>query len=262
MPSKTLLTALTACLAVAGCAGDDIVRTNEMEATAGLNDVSHEFVRVTQVGHPIWRPVDLHLFAAPIGSFETGFAEFGELTEALMPPPEHVPVLPFFGVGPGAPHAPPYRHELAEGLAANDLVDRHLYPVSAFSAKSGKGVYLVGMLVPQPGIRGRSPDFESGRIVPNTVLPITLEGVAIRNGELFDPFFLPESEIPPLDESVAPQFAGVEGYSHLPFFTADNQLLGPPGTPVEGRYRYEIKMRDKEGNGWNIVARFQVRRNP
>ena len=56
MPSKTLLSALTACLAVAGCAGDDIVGTNEMEATAGLNDVSHEFVRVTQVGHPIWRP--------------------------------------------------------------------------------------------------------------------------------------------------------------------------------------------------------------
>ena len=151
-----------------------------------------------------------------------------------MPPPEHVPVLPFFGVGPGAPHAPPYRHELAEGLTANDLVDPHLYPVSAFSARSGKGVYLVGMLVPQPGITGRSPDFESGRIVPNTVLPITLEGVAIRNGQLFDPFLLPESEIPPLDESVAPRFAGVEGYSHLPFFTADNQLLGPPGTPVQG----------------------------
>ena len=105
-------------------------------------------------------------------------------------------------------------------------MDRHLYPASAFSAKSGKGVYLVGMLVPQPGIRGRSPDFESGRIVPTMVLPITLEGVAIRNGELFDPFLLPESEIPPLDESVAPQFAGVDA-------TAISRSL-PRGQPAPG----------------------------
>jgi hypothetical protein len=260
--SKMLAAALAGGCAITACGSDDAVQPNAAPETAAARiGGSTDHLRVRRVGHPIWRPVDIHLFTAPIGSFETGFAEFGAVISGLMPPPEHIEVLPFFGVGPGAAHAPPYGHELAEGMAANDLTDRHVFPVSAFSARSGNGVYLVFMLVPRPGTRGRSPDFEVGPIIPNAVHPITISGVAIRDGESFDPFLAPESEIPRLNRRVAPQFAGMQGYSHLPFFTATNQLLGPPGTPAEGRYRYEMRMRDKEGNGWNLIARFQVRKN-
>jgi hypothetical protein len=81
-----------------------------------------------------------------------------------------------------------------------------------------------------------------------------------RNGETFDPILVQGLEISPLNESVAPQFAGVEGHSHIPLFIADNQFFGPANTPPEGRYRYEIAMRDQAGNGWDITAQFVVRK--
>jgi hypothetical protein len=260
MHRSALATVLATSLVIAGCMGDDPVRPDDTPALNPRNSQSQGLARITPVGDPIWRPVDFHLFTAPIGTAATGFAEFGELIQALLPPPEHIPIPPLFGVGPGAPHAPPYDQELAEGVAANGLVDRHSFPASAFSTETGNGVYLVTMIVPEPGVTGRSPDFASGPIVPNSLFPLSVDGIATRNGETFDPILVQGLEIPPLDESVAPQFAGVEGHSHIPLFIADNQFFGPANTPPEGRYRYEIAMRDQVGNGWDITAQFVVRK--
>jgi hypothetical protein len=247
-------------LAAAGCAGDGPVRPDATSPSYARSSTSQGLARVKPVGDPSWRPVDFHLFTAAIGTFESGFAEFFALGERLLPPPNHIPIPPVFGVGPGAAHEPPYDRELAEGVDANGLDDRHSFPASAFSAEPGNGVYLVWMIVPDPGVAGRSPDFASGPIIPNALFPLTVTGVATRNGESFDPFLVAGFEIPPLDESVAPQFAGVEGHSHIPFFIADNQLFGPANTPPEGRYRYEITIRDQVGNGWDVTAQFVVRK--
>ncbi|HEX6107727.1 MAG TPA: hypothetical protein VFZ26_19230 [Gemmatimonadales bacterium] len=250
---------LLAGLAVSACV-DDPVRPEADSRSELRGSTSQGLARITPVGDPIWRPVDFHLFTAPIGSFETGFAEFGEVVDRLMPPPEHMPALPFYGIGPGIPHGPPYDRELAEGVTRLGFEDRHSFPASAWSAESLNGVYLVWMLVPDPGVTGRSPDFASGPIIPNSLFPMTLAGVVTRDGEPFDPAFIPPSELAPLDGTVAPRFAGVEGHSHLPIFTAESHLLAPPGTPVEGRYRFEITLRDSEGNGWDITSQFVVRK--
>ncbi len=255
-----LISTLAASLAVAGCAADGSLRPTDTDAAAAHGRESKDFLVLERIRHPIWKPVDFQMFTAKIGSFESGFAEFGAVTEALLPPPKHVPALPAFGTGPGSPHGPPYGRELAKSVAANGFVDRHIFGPAAFSAKTENGVYLVFMIVPRPGTNGRSPDFRSGPIIPNAVFPITIKGVAFRNGEVFDPFLAPESELPPLDEKVAPRFAGMDGHSHIPIFLADNQLLGPPNTPEYGWYRYLITLKDRDGNGWRIVARFQVRR--
>jgi hypothetical protein len=50
----------------------------------------------------------------------------------------------------------------------------------------------------------------------------------------------------------------VEGHSDFPFFTVTAQLFGPANTPLTGRYRYEITMRDQAGNGWDITAQFEA----
>jgi hypothetical protein len=247
-------------LATAGCTGDDPLRPDATSPSYARSSTSQGLARAKPVGDPIWRPVDFHLFTAAIGSFESEFAEFTALIEALLPPPNHIPLPPVFGVGPGAPHDPPYDRELAEGVDANGLDDRHSFPASAFSAESENGVYLVWMTVPDPGVTGRSPDFASGPIIPNALFPLVVSSIATRNGQPFDPF-LGELEVPALDESVAPQFAGVEGHSHLPIFTATSQTFAiDPGTPPEGRYRYEITMRDQAGNGWDITTQFIVRK--
>jgi hypothetical protein len=261
MQWRSLLSPLTAILALAGCADDDITRPTSAESMAAREDALPDFIRLREVGDPTWEPVDFHLFTAPLGTPESGFAEFGELVEALWPAPEHLPISPALGIGPGAPHGPPYRRELAKAVKANGLVDRDVFPAVAFSARSGNAVYLAGTLIPRARARGRSPDFDAGWIIPNRVMPITVSGISQRNGESFDPFLAPETDIPALDEDLAPQFGDLDGHSHIPFITGDNQLFGPPGTPVQGFYRYQITMRDRTGSGWNIVARFRVRQN-
>ncbi len=250
---------LVACLALAACVDDPVRPTTDFPVEEHRS-ATQELARITRVGNPIWRPVDFHLFTGPIGDFETGFAEFGELTEKLMPPPEHRPALPFYGTGPGRAHGPPYNRELAQGVRRLGVQDRQSFRAAAFSTESLNGVYLVWMLVPSPGVTGRSPDFVSGPIIPNSLFPMVISGAVTRNGEPFDPAFIPPSELAPLDETVAPRFANVDGHSHLPVFLAESQLFGPPGTPVQGRYRFVIRLRDKEGNGWNIVSPFTVRR--
>jgi hypothetical protein len=254
--SATLVVGLVA----AGCTGDDPVRPDVTSPSYARSSTSQGLARVKRVGDPIWRPVDFHLFTAPIGS-PPNFAGFAATTEALLPPPNHEPDVPLLGIGPGAPHAPPYDRELAAGVAASGFVDRHSFPASAFSGENG--VWLAWMTVPDPGVTGRSPDFASGPIIPNSLFPIEVDGIATRNGEAFDPAligFVGATEVPPLDERVAPRFAGVEGHSHFPFFTVTAQLFGPANTPLTGRYRYEITMRDQAGNGWDITAQFVVRK--
>jgi hypothetical protein len=246
-------------LAIAACV-DNPVRPESESPSELRSSTSQGLARIKPVGDPIWRPVDFHLFSAAIGSFETEFAEFGEVTEQLMPPPEHVPALPFYGTGPGIPHDPPYERELAEGVTRLGLEDRHSFPASAFSTESLNGVYLVWMLVPDPGVTGRSPDFVLGPIIPNSLFPMTITGAVTRDGASFDPSFIPPTELAPLDETVAPRFAGMDGHSHLPIFIAESQLFAPPGTPVEGRYRFELTLRDTEGNGWDIASQFIVRK--
>jgi hypothetical protein len=51
------------------------------------------------IGDPIWKPVDCHVFSAPVGTAETGYAEAFETFASLLPPPNHV-AHPDLGIGP------------------------------------------------------------------------------------------------------------------------------------------------------------------
>src|SRR3989442_11105670 len=77
-------------------------------------------VRLSPIGNPTWKSVDFHLFSAPVGTADTGYAEFLATTLAILPPPNHV-FDPALGVGPGAPHPRPYDSEIADGVEALDF---------------------------------------------------------------------------------------------------------------------------------------------
>src|SRR5262249_38663363 len=158
------------------------------------------------------------------GTAATGYAEFADTSLALLPPPNHV-FHPDLLVGPGAPHAPPYDSELADGVADLGLHAGVRFGTSEFS--TGQGVYLSWMNVPSPRTTGPSPDFTSGPIVPNSLFPMHVSGVSYHNNEVFDPFFA-DFLVPALDASLTPPFA-VDGHSHFPVFTADNADFGPAG---------------------------------
>ena len=206
-------------------------------------------VKISPIGNPTWRPVDFHLFSAPVGTAESGYAEFGETMLALLPPPNHV-ANPFLGVGPGAPHQPPYDSELAAGVTALGFHEGVQFRTAEFS--NGMGVWVVWMNIPAPGITGSSPDFVSGPIIPNSLFPIHDEGNDYHNGAFFS--FMGSFDVPALDQIGF----NVDGHSHFPVFFADNADFGPPGANLNGSYQYQFTIVDATGNGWRIEAHFTV----
>ena len=210
-------------------------------------------VETERIGHPIWRPVDCHLFSAPVGTAESGYAEYSETVASILPPPRHQP-HPVLGIGPGSPHRPPYNKELARGVAAQEFREERRFSRREFS--SGEGVFLACMVVPSPGARGSSPDFRYGKIIPNRLFPIAVDGAAFQRGRLFDPNF--DFQVPALTAQLDPPF-DVDGHSHFPVFFATNADFGPTGD-LRGRYRYDIEMRDASGQGWRLQAYFVIGR--
>src|SRR5689334_7303586 len=102
-------------------------------------------VQLTAIGKPVWQPADIHTFSAPVGNFDDGFAEFSETEQAILPPPNHL-FDPAIGTVPGAPHAGPYDHELADGLNALGIATQNRFSLSAFNDPNA--VWLTWMTVP------------------------------------------------------------------------------------------------------------------
>ena len=217
-------------------------------------DGKPKVVHLEKIGDPTWKPIDFHLFAAPIGTADSGYAEFLQTTLSILPPPNHV-FHPQLGVGPGAPHQPPYDSEIDDGVENQGYRESNRFRDGEFS--SGSGVFLAWMNVPHHGTTGSSPDFASGPIISNSLFPIHASGVAYHNDEVFDPYLVPDVDVPPLDGNLDPPF-DVDGHSHFPFFTATTADFGPPGGKLKGSYVYKIDMTDTQGNGWHIEAHFSV----
>jgi hypothetical protein len=234
---------------------------NKMKAILGITvvtlaaivaPIARAAVIVTTVGTPTFVPSDFHLFAAPIGTAATSYAELFQTLGAILPPPDHV-LNPIVGIGPGAPHAGPYDHEIGQGVAANGFVESTTFPVADYS--NGMGVLLAFMVVAGPGsATGSSPDFTSGPIIPNAILPLTATFNTFTNGALNDSSGT--SVVPAVDQIDVPSFAGLEGYSHIPFFFEDNFDFA--SQKIAGDYEYRIALLDANGNGYDIVAPFQV----
>jgi hypothetical protein len=208
-------------------------------------------VHLTRVGDPIWKPVDFHMFSAPLGTAESGYVEFMETTLGLLPEPYHT-LHPELGVGPGTAHNPPYDQEMADGVAAQGYRETMRFRPPEF--RKGMGVWTAWMNVPDPGTTGSSPDFGSGPIIPNELFPIHVTANSTRNGAPYSAVF--DGYVPALD-AVNPPFL-VDGHSHFPFFLADNADFGPPGTQVNGTYQWNVTMRDSAGNGWDIQVDFII----
>ena len=213
-------------------------------------------VRIDPIGDPVWMPVDFHLFSAPIGTEASGFEEFfHETLPALLPEPNHV-LIPWTGIFPGQAHSGPYDNELATGVDANGYRENVRFLKREF--KDGMGVILVWMTIPYPGATGSSPDSSNGPVIPHRLFPIHVEGVARRNGRIFDPYLV-NTDVPVLDDLGYP---GYDGHSHFPMFITTNlelhDLYGLRPVKANGSYRYIMTMLDQDGNGWRIKAHFTV----
>lgn len=171
--------------------------------------------------------------------------------QKLLPPPNHLFYPDMGGIGPGAPHQPPYDTEFAQGVIAQGFREARSFNLSEFT--TGAGVWLVWMTVPNPGTLGSSPDFGLGPIIPNSLFPIHVESLAFHNGQRIPDVGV--FDVPAL-ESWTPPFS-VDGHSHFPVFLADNADFVPMAN-LRGSYEYRTTIIDQQGNGWLVVAKFAV----
>ena len=83
-------------------------------------------VALTEVGTPIWEPVDFISTSGP----GTSFQAFLDALSTILAPPNHVQ-HPNLGIGPGAAHAGPYNQELSLGLANSGFPDTSVFSTTA-----------------------------------------------------------------------------------------------------------------------------------
>jgi hypothetical protein len=188
-------------------------------------------VELTRVGNPIWRPADFHLLAAPAEPEDVFFATADLIVGPANPPPR----------------PPPYDNIISDNMAAAGFVDATTFLPSDIDG-APRGVYFGYVLIPDPGTTGSSHDFASGPIIPNSVFPMISDADLVREGVVVDDVF----------ESEFGAAAGFDGHSHILTLLASDAVFFPPGTQLTGNYHYLSSERDAQGNGWDIVARFQV----
>jgi hypothetical protein len=199
--------------------------------TGPTNSRADVTVELTRVGNPIWRPTDFHLFTAPCEPTPQAFEAVADL---IVPIP--------------APRTdPPYDNLLSVRLAAAGFQDASIFIPSDIDGHPS-GIYFAHMIIPDPGVTGSSFDFASGPIIPNSLFPITDDTDILRNGVIMDGQL--DGQFPPS--------VGFAGKSHDAALFCDDAVFFPPGTPLPGSYAWRSVLRDAGGNGWNIVAPFQV----
>lgn len=121
-------------------------------------------VAVTPVGTPVFNLVDTHVYSAATDSFSSLF-------------PKHFPTR--------VVHAPPYDQEYTDGLALTGFPEKEAFSVSEFTSPSA--VHLGYVLVPQSNApTGSTQDYASGPIIPNGILPISIQGDVFLNGAIYE----------------------------------------------------------------------------
>ena len=186
-------------------------------------------VSLTPVAEPIWRPSQVHLFSAPAATDE----EFLAVVDSIRDLYSNL-------------STPPYDTVLDDAMAAAGYVDQSVYPTTAIDGQNGS--YLAMIVVPDPGIIGSSPNFDSGPVIPTSVFPIRANNALLREGQVVDEFTL----------SNGGPGNSVDGAGLGDFFFESDANFFPPDTRLTGSWEWNVSLRDSIGNGWDIAVPFQV----
>jgi hypothetical protein len=131
-------------------------------------------------------------------------------------------------------------------MAAAGFANRSVFPRETILGDPNV-IFHAFTLVPDPGIIGSSRDFASGPVIPNSLFPIAESVDTWKSGTLI---FDNEDEVLGLRPTDQPY----EGVSHrvrgLSYWNRGANSLGD--------WEFRWSLRDSQGNGWDIVAPFQI----
>ena len=212
-----------------------------LAALSGPSLAAAPVIELTQVGSPIWKPADFQMFTAPAAPFPAAFFATLDLLLPLEGP----------GVPTYTPHPGPYDTELSTNAAAAGIVNQSVFPRSAITLDPN-GVYFMIMLLPEPGVTGSSRDFVSGPVIPNSLFPFNTHSEMWLDGALVETLQDGVFNIRPGDQPF-------DGASHR----APSQVVwwpwaDDPNAGPLGSHEIRWSLRDNQGNGWDMVAPFQV----
>lgn len=205
-------------------------------------------VTATKFGFPVWTVVSWSHYSGRIGSSALGFVSYHHTLQDIWT--NHLYYPEFNLLGPDEVHPPPYDSELLDGLAANGINPGHKFHVADWTAPMG--LILSACIVPGEGAPiGRSPDFDSGPIIPDSLFPMHIDADLAEGGFLDDGDL--DGDQPPISQVLPGTDA--QGWSHLPFNIAENTSF------IDGHrggYDYLITMTDATGSGWTFHLTFTI----
>lgn len=189
-------------------------------------------VTVTAIGSPAWYMTGFQLFSAP-GSTDEEF--FGVIDAVIGENALEVVT------------SPPYDDLIPNGVAANGYPVKNVF--EWFEANERPNIpYLAFNMIPDGTFTGSSFDFESGPIIPNSLLPIKCELKIFREGE-------------PIDfcgAELGRMIEGLDGESVTGLFFGAAPSFFPDGTELLGNYEFAGTLLDASGAGYQISAPYSV----
>ena len=233
-----------------GCGDDGSSRDTGGDEPTDTNDGGGGSLEVMRaaIGTPAWTVEDVQIFAGEC--WDGTIAPAVALVSSILPDHRFYTGIGFFG--PGTPHAPPYDHELTDGLTAQGIP---YGPHRAYEdVLSPRCVFIAMLLIPTADAPvGSSPDFASGPILPSSILPIAYDGMLYAGEMGIDMYF---DGTVPLLSALSPPASG-DGYSHAVLqFGENSDFAAWSMTP--GPYALTLQITDAGGAGWDVIVPFII----
>jgi hypothetical protein len=200
---------------------------------------------------PTWEPVDVQVFAGPMGTAASGFDEANDFQDDFLHPNHDYRQ----GVAVAVPivaHDPPYDGELKRRL--DELGVERTRVLATSDLQAPRGIWLALIITARDNAPvGSSFDFASGPILPSNRFMMDIDCDLERDGRMVDTEF--DSRYPSYRTIAGNGIPLADGWSHFILSFGENSEFI---APEPGDYLMKCVFRDALGEGWLVDVPYRV----